>query len=256
MTGIDEIMLRRMIRFAIMNRIFAETQTERVCHSALSRLLATEPGAMDTAGYFLDEKFPTGPNLVKAHARYPNSEEPNETAFNLTFNTVRSVYQDLQTDPERARRFGSAMRWLSAGGRFSNEHFVRGFDWTTTDRPDATIVDVGGGHGALATAIAHATKNVHFVVQDLPPTAEQGRRELSEKLKSRVTFAAHDFFDEQPVKGAELYLMKNILHNWADKNALRILKALTTAMKNGSRIICIEFLPGNYASTRWSEKQP
>ncbi|KAI9714705.1 MAG: hypothetical protein M1828_001134 [Chrysothrix sp. TS-e1954] len=255
-TGVDEVMLRRMMRFAMMNRIFTEKHAGRVCHSALSRLLATEPGAMDTIGYFLDEKFPTGPKLVEAQAKYPNSSEPNETAFNLAFNTSRSVYLDLQTVPERARRFGSAMRWLSAGGQFSNEHLVRGYNWAQFDRSNAVIVDVGGGHGAVATAIARGTQHVRFIVQDLPSTAAQGTQQLPEDLRSRIDFAAHDFFAAQPIKAAEVYLMKNILHNWADKNATKILRAMVPAMKDNSRILCVEFLPGDRSTTAWTEKQP
>jgi hypothetical protein len=255
-TGLDEILLRRMLRFAMMNRLFAETPGGRVRHSALSRLLATEPGAMDTAGYFLDEKFPTAPKLVAALAKYPGSAEPNETAFNLTFNTSRSVYLELETVPERARRFGAAMRWMSRGGRFSNEHLIRGYDWAQFDRPGAVIVDVGGGHGAVATALARATRDVHFVVQDLPATAAQGAELLAAELQGRVEFAAHDFFTQQPVKGAEVYFFRYILHNWADKYAERILKAVVPAMKDGSRIVCYEFLPGDKSSTAWSEKQP
>lgn len=56
-TGIDQILLRRMLHYAMINRIFRETPDGCITHSAASRLLKEEPGAMDTAGFFLEEMF-------------------------------------------------------------------------------------------------------------------------------------------------------------------------------------------------------
>ncbi|KAI9931189.1 hypothetical protein ASPWEDRAFT_34287 [Aspergillus wentii DTO 134E9] len=254
-TGLDEIMLRRMIRMAIMNRVFAETDG-RVRHSAASRVLHDEPGAMDAAGFLLEEMFPSAPRMVEAMNKYPNSGEPTESPFNLAFNTSRPFYLELAATPERSRRFGSAMRWLSKGGRFSDHHMVRGYDWATIDHEDAVLVDVGGGHGTVSIALANATQKMKFVVQDLPLTTEQGAKMLAEELKERVSFMPHDFFAENPVKGADVYFFRYILHNWSDKYAERILKAVVPAMKVGSRIVCYEFLPGDGPTTAWSEKQP
>ena len=187
--------------------------------------------------------------------KYPGSGEPNETAFNLAFNTSRPFYLELEPTPERARRFGGAMRWMSQGGRFSNDHLIRGYDWAAFDHEGGMIVDVGGGHGAVSQALAVATQHVKFVVQDLPVTAIQGRKLLPAALQERVSFMPHDFFEEQPVKGANVYFLRYILHNWSDKYALRILKALVPAMKSGSRIVVYEFLPGDRATTMWADKQ-
>lgn len=57
MTGLDEVLLLRMIRHAIINRIFIESDEGYVQHSAASKLLIVEPEAMDTAGFFLEELF-------------------------------------------------------------------------------------------------------------------------------------------------------------------------------------------------------
>ena len=47
----------------------------------------------------------------------------------------------------------------------------------------------------------------------------------------------HDFMTEQPVKGADVYLIRWVLHNWSDKYCLRILRNLIPALKNGARIV-------------------
>lgn len=57
----DVVMLRRMMRVAMMNRIFIETGNGRVQHSAASRILNEEPGSMDACGFWLDEMFVSSP---------------------------------------------------------------------------------------------------------------------------------------------------------------------------------------------------
>ncbi|OAA75810.1 O-methyltransferase, family 2 [Akanthomyces lecanii RCEF 1005] len=252
----DEILVRRMLRVAMMNRLFIETEDGHVSHSAASRILHAEPGAMDSSGFLLEEMFPAATKMITALNKYPNSGEPNETGFNIAFDTDRSFYLELEAHPERARRFGSAMRWMSQGGRFSNQHLARGYNWAELDRPDSVVVDIGGGHGAVSIALAKETKNISFVVQDLPVCATQGAERLDAALKDRVTFMPHDFFQTQPVVGADVYFFRYILHNWSDKYAEKILKAVIPSMKEGSRILCVEFLPGEESTTQWTKKQP
>ncbi|EXJ91409.1 hypothetical protein A1O1_04521 [Capronia coronata CBS 617.96] len=255
-TGLDTVLLRRMIRHSIINRVLAESSQGHVKHSAASRILHEETGSMDAIGFWLEELFPAAPKMVEALKKYSGSGEPNETAFNLAFNTSRPFYLELETSPERARRFGSAMRWMSQGGRFSHDYLVRGYYWAAFDHTEGLMVDVGGGHGAVSLALARATAQMKFIVQDLPNTVEQGRTLLPSELQGRLSFMEHDFFDLQPVKGADIYFMRYILHNWSDKYAARILENIVPALKDGARIVCCEFLPGDEATTRWTDKQP
>lgn len=118
------------------------------------------------------------------------------------------------------------------------------------------MVDIGGGHGAVSLALARATKHLEFIVQDLPKTTTQGQALRPHDLAGRVQFQAHDFFEEQIVKDADVYFLRYILHNWSDKHAARILKAIVPALKDGSKIICVEFLPEDQATAKWSDKQP
>ena len=48
---------------------------------------------------------------------------------------------------------------------------------------------------------------------------------------------AHDFFEQQPVKGADVYLLRWILHGWSDKYATNIIRSLIPAMKHEARIL-------------------
>ena len=162
------------------------------------------------------------------------------------------MFEHLSKYPDRAKRFGGAMRAFGKLGGWDLKYLIQGYDWTWLDKPGATFIDIGGGHGAVACAIAKATKYVHFVVQDLAGTIQDGQKALSVELRDRVSFAEHDFFTEQPIKGAEVYFFRWILHDWGDEDAVRILRSLVPALRDGCRIIFYEVLLTDGPETRWT----
>ncbi len=99
-----------------------------------------------------------------------------------------------------------------------------------------------------------ATNNLQLIVQDLPGTIKEGQSLLPESLKERVAFMQHDFFTEQPIKGADVYFFRFILHNWSDGYCATILKNLLPAMKDHSKAVIYEFLLPEIANTSWSQK--
>ena len=102
-----------------------------------------------------------------------------------------------------------------------------------------TIVDVGGSHGSRGIAIAEKYPSLHCIVLDLPEVVADGPSKIPSDLKSRVTFAAHDFFTEPPevAKAADVYLFCRVFHNWSDKYSIKILRNLVPALKYGARIL-------------------
>ena len=105
--------------------------------------------------------------------------------------------------------------------------------WGDLDRPGAVLVDIGNHHGECALAIAGVTRDMKFIVQDAPETAEAGRAALPEALRDRVEFMAHDPLAEQPVKGAEVYIFSGVMQRWREEDAVKILRALVPALWEG-----------------------
>jgi len=65
---------------------------------------------------------------------------------------------------------------------------------------------------------------------------------------------AHDFITEQPVRGADVYLLRWILHNWSDKYSTQILRNLVPALKPGAKVvICDNVLLAPGLLSRWHE---
>ena len=126
---------------------------------------------------------------------------------------------------------------MTQGSLYDINHLIDGYDWGAFDRPGGCVVDVGGGHSGISQALARATKHLYFVVQDLKGTVAEGIKLLPDDLSDRVQFMPHDFFEEQPIRHANIYFFRFILHNWSDKYAARILEKPIPAMKDGSRVV-------------------
>ena len=138
-------------------------------------------------------------------------------------------------DPERARRFAGAMELMQSDPGFDIKHIVNGYDWASVG--SGTVVDIGGSTGAVMTAICTAYPQLHAIVQELPQTVAQGPQRIPQELSKRIEFMAHDFFTEQPVKGADVYMFRWILHDWSDTYAVKIFKALAPAMRESSKLL-------------------
>jgi len=106
-------------------------------------------------------------------------------------------------------------------------------------------VEAGASSGHLSYAVLPLLKHAKFVNQDLPEVCEEGKKFFSQNqpdaLESgRVVFQGNSFLTGQPVKGAQLYILSNILHDWPDSEALTILHHITQAMLPTSRLLVIE----------------
>ena len=114
---------------------------------------------------------------------------------------------------------------------------------------------VGGNSGSASLALAKVFPNLRCVVQDLPEPIHNAKAQagtLPTDFVGRIEFVEHDVFTPQPVKDADVYLLRMIIHDWADEDAVRILQELTKVMKGDSRIVIMDMvlpIPGNSSPT-------
>lgn len=96
----------------------------------------------------------------------------------------------------------------------------------------------------MCIALAKAFPSIKFVVQDLPGVLENAERDVPKDIESRIEFMGHNFFEEQPVKNADIYLFRWVFHNWSDKYSVRMLRNLVPALKPGATVVvCDTVLP-------------
>lgn len=154
----------------------------------------------------------------------------------------RDFWTDLDEHPHLRSSFDQQMT-----DRFRTEvpRIVAGHDWGRYP----AIVDVGGGHGTLLAAILAAHPHVHATLVDLDPTATEANRIFAaQHVGDRVVTSAQSFFDPLP-RGADAYLLADILHDWDDDNAQRILARCVEAIDANGRIVIVEPVGGRRAST-------
>jgi O-methyltransferase domain len=106
--------------------------------------------------------------------------------------------------------------------------------------PLRTLVDVGGGNGALLIGILRAHRHLRGVVFDQPQAAERAQKAIAEHgLSDRCEAVGGDFFREVP-RGGDAYILKHVIHDWDDERALGILKNCHRAMSDDSKLLIVE----------------
>lgn len=142
-------------------------------------------------------------------------------------------FDHLQEDGEAALLFNRAMVSLTATVA---EAVVRSIDFASTER----VVDVGGGFGELLAAVLRAHPQMRGVLFDLRHAMEGARARLEEAgVDARCELVAGNFFDSLP-SGADIYLLKSVLHDWGDDRCAVILGNCRRAMGPRARLLVIE----------------
>ena len=145
--------------------------------------------------------------------------------------------------PDRANVFAGATKWHAMLPGFSAQYLVAAFPWGSSG--ELTVVDVGGGLGHVSQALVEHSPTVKCIVEDSFGVITQGQKGLPAYLRGRISFQTHVFFNEPPVKGADVYLLRLILHDWSDKYSRMIIKALIPALKPGAKVVVNDrLIPG------------
>ena len=235
---VDENHLRRMIRHAMLLRIFHETKDGGVSHSASSMLLATDADIDAYVSIMTEDWFPASAKVVEAHEQFGPSRE----RFHAPWNVANNVSGEApfawwaKHAPNKAEKFGRTMREGEKTEGWSVKHLINGYEWTSLPQ-GSTIVDVGDSLGQASIALAKAFPHLKFVVRDLPHNTEKGQQLLPEEFKDRINFMGHDFFTEQPVKDADVYFFQFVLLDYSDKDAAKVLQQIAQSMKPGAKIV-------------------
>jgi SAM-dependent methyltransferase len=154
----------------------------------------------------------------------------------------REFWADLDTRPELRRSFDAQMNWRF---RMQAAQIAERFDWSRFSE----ILDVGGGDGTVIAAILHAHPGVRGQVLDVSPTTTAATdRFASAELDDRASAVAGSFFDPLPA-GADAYLLSDILHDWDDDHARKILAGCCLAAAPSGTVVVIEPVRGQGADT-------
>ncbi|RJQ75673.1 methyltransferase [Pseudonocardiaceae bacterium YIM PH 21723] len=100
------------------------------------------------------------------------------------------------------------------------------------------VADIGGGNGTLLAAILRGVPRLTGVLFDTVHGTAQAAGVLAD-VRDRCAIRHGDFFESVPT-GADLYLLKNILHDWDDDRAEAILRGIAAALPAHGRLLLVE----------------
>ncbi len=144
-------------------------------------------------------------------------------------------FEYLDTDQELAKVFNDAM---TATSGITNEIALSRYDFTGFK----LIADIGGGHGALLSIILHSATAARGVLYDLPSVVEGAYATLETAgVAERCKCEGGSFLDRVP-DGADAYVMKNVIHDWDDESALKILRNIRTAITPDGKLLLLEMV--------------
>jgi hypothetical protein len=236
-TGVHAPSLYRVLRLLASAGIFSEIEGGKFELTATAELLrADAPNSMRDFAIMQSEDW-----LWRNFGALTYSVETGKIAHDKVHGIDNWTF--LARNREDGETFNRAMTSLSLS---AVPPVVAAYDFSGVGR----VADIAGGHGFLLAAILKANPRARGVLFDQAAVVE-GARELLERegVMDRVELASGNFFESVPA-GADLYVMKHIIHDWDDPQSIEILRNIRAAMaENGKILICEMVVPeGNAPS--------
>ncbi len=218
--GLNPERTRRLLEYLAAEEVIAADDEGRFVPTARSRFLQSNEATATVSTWGYASALHLGEAI-----------EREVTAYEACFG--RPVFEDFKARPERGRQFGECMSFSTT---ITEDHLFANHEF----RPCTLAVDVGGSMGSLLLRLLANQPSARGVLFDLPETAEQARQViLASPFADRVQIVGGDFFESVPIQG-DLYLLKQILHDWSDDQCMTILKNVRAAIVAGGRLAVVE----------------
>jgi hypothetical protein len=230
-TGAHAGSLYRLLRALAAVGVLHEDEQRRFALTPVGELLRPDvPGSLHGWAAFVGR-----PYIRAAWSELEHSIRTGETAFRHVHGT--DVWSYRAEHPGESEIFDRAMESLTGS---LNRALLDAYDFGRFE----TVVDVGGGNGALLSALLGAYPAMRGILFDQQHVVANARSTLDAAgVADRCTVVAGSFFEEVPA-GGDAYAMKSILHDWDDPEAGAILRVCRGAMADGARLLLVERVVG------------
>jgi O-methyltransferase domain len=228
--NVDADALMRVLRFLASHEVFEADAHGAIRNTPISELLRSTPGSMR------DQVRAAWQDVIwDTYRQLPVTLRTGEPAFDKAFGMPFFDY--LAAHPEIGARFDASMALMSMP---ENAALAAAYPF------EGTVVDVGGGRGGLLSAILRQHPAARGVLFDQASVLQDVGQLLVAGQLDRCTLCEGDFFTAVPA-GGDLYVLKRILHDWSDADALRVLRACRAALHGDARVLVVDAVlsPGN-----------
>ena len=222
--------LYRLLRALTEVGVFSEEPAGTFRLNAAGEVLRSDvPGSLRVAAEVAGEPWMRG-----AWGGLLHSIQTGETSFDHLYG--KGTF-DFFAEPEHREEAALFDSNQAAGTQAGAKAVAEAYDFSTA----ASVVDVGGGFGALLTAIMQRNPGPKGVLFDLPHVVREAKARFDPALAPRVEFVPGDFFKAVP-GGHDVYLMKYILHDWSDERSRAILASTRAAMRGRGKLLVVEVI--------------
>jgi hypothetical protein len=147
----------------------------------------------------------------------------------------KSIWQHFAENPEEERLFANSMRNMTA---LTLAWIVSGYPWPE----HGVVADVAGGSGPVLAGVLGARPELRGMLVEAPGVLDEADGHLRRAgVRDRVELAEGNIFERIDAE-ADLYVLKDILHDWDDERSLQILRTVAAAMRPGSKLVLVEQL--------------
>lgn len=219
--------LRRILRSLAGVGVFAETATGEFQHTPMSEALRDDvPGSVRAWTMFNGE--PWHWQLWGALLHGVTSEEvPFDHVFGMR------PFEFFPRNPESAAVFDRAMNGFNAP---EGPAIVAAYDFSRCKK----IADLGGGNGALLLEVLRANPQASGVLLEVPHVIERAKAHVArDPAAQRLELMPGSVFERVP-PGCDVYLMKHVIHDFNDADALEILRSCRRGMPPDARLVIVE----------------
>ena len=228
LTSTHEDSLYRLLRTLAGLGVFSEEDGPSFRLTPMADLLRS-----DVSGSLRVSAEVTGePWMWRPWGHLMHSIKTGEVAFDNLYG--KHTWDWFAENPGPAQLFNSFMDEVTSA---ETRAVLAGYDFGGAQ----TVVDIGGGRGVLLAAVLGVNTKARGILFDLPHVIEDAKKTLDSRVARRIEFVSGDFFKAVP-SGGDLYLLKNILHDWSDAKSRQILAVLHHAMNGRGRMLVVEHI--------------
>lgn len=223
--GAQTDLLYRVLRALASLGIFFEDPDGRFRLTPLADTLRSDQGGQRAYAQL------HGKDLYQSWGKLLDAVRSGQTAFVEAFGMP--VFDYMSQNPDRGAIFDKAMTGHHGD---ETEPMLDAYDFSSFGE----IADIGGGNGSVLVGVLKRHPGLKGVLFDLPAVVVRARTAIENAgLQGRCRIEGGSFLESVPA-GADVYLMRHVLHDWRDEDAARILRNCRSAMRPGGRIVVVE----------------
>lgn len=227
-TGSNADAMARTLRALVFKGVFSRRGDGKFENNRLSRALLDEDDSSRAFAIYFASK-----SNQHSWADFAETLRTGKNAFDRVHGS--SIWDWFDTHPEERETFARAMMSFTIGEG-------AGIATTYPFEKAQKVCDVGGGRGTLLSEILLHHPKIQGVLVDAPGVLESAKSLLDARgVRERVELVPGSFFDAVP-SGADLYVLKTVLHDWDDERSMKILGVVRSAMQPGARLAIADFI--------------